>query len=149
MILVLPWAVGITDGIWALATLVALELSEVCEEKPTRSIKIIPPLTIVKLPMGCFASGMSLYLPPFYQIEEKFEERNALMELIHKNLSDWGELLEPLKKKFPEAMLRKIPELLELPEKINFEQLTKKLSKIEEGNSVWKKDSGIIISGPL
>ena len=57
------------------------------------------------------------------------------MELINRNLSDWGELWKPLIKKFSKVTLRKISELLELLEKINFEQLTK-LSKIEERNTV-------------
>ena len=64
--------------------------------------------------------GMFLYLPPFYQIERKFSERKAFIELIIWNLSDWGLLLEPLHKKFPEVTLSKIPVLLELLGKINF-----------------------------
>ena len=118
---VLSQLIGITDWISALATRMALKLSEVCEEEPSRSI-IISPLTMAELPMKCSESGMALYRPQFYQIEEKFEERKVHIELINWNLSGWGEVWEPLTKKFSEVTLRKMPELLELPGKINFGQ---------------------------
>ena len=124
---VLPQAVFITDGVWGLSTRVALVLSEVCKGESTRTIKIIPPLTMVHLPMGRSSSGSFLHFPPFYRTTKKFEERGTLMKLIDKNFT-WEEVWEPLTQKFPDVALRKIPELLVPVEKINFGRLSRELT---------------------
>lgn len=61
---ILPTAISILDGIWAVATQEGLKLSNVCEEEVSRTIKVKPPLFIVALLMGCEAHGSSLTLPP-------------------------------------------------------------------------------------
>ena len=79
---VLPQFIRISDKIWVVATQVGSELSEVCEGHPTRTIKLISPLFIIELLMGCSTSGMSISPPtPYYQTEEKFEEKKSFVKL--------------------------------------------------------------------
>ena len=65
--MVLPKAVNIADGIWAVAIQCEIALSRVCEGKPTQTIRILPPLTMVELSLGCLAFRASMSLPPYYQ----------------------------------------------------------------------------------
>ena len=62
----LPQAISTSDRIWAVATQMGLELSEVCGRSPTGTIKLIPPLSKSEPPMGCSASGMSPLSPPIF-----------------------------------------------------------------------------------
>ena len=64
--IMLPRAISVSDGVWAVATQREIELSRVCEGKATKTIKIAPPLTMVELPLGCSAFGVSMTLPPYY-----------------------------------------------------------------------------------
>ena len=127
---VLPQAISISDGVWAVATLTEIELSMVCDGKTTKTIKVIPPLTMIELPLGCSAFGMSMSLPPYYQAEEKFEKKRPFVKLLENNLSNWAELWEPIVKRFPDVTLNKIPEILKPIEKMGFEQLKAKLNTV-------------------
>ena len=131
------------DGICAIATQVGLELSEICKGSPTRTIKLIPRVSLIELPMGCSASRISIFLPPHYQTKEKFEEKKPLVTLIDRNSSNWVELWEPIIKKFP---LKRTPEWLKPFEKINIGQLKERLNAIKEANSVWKNNPGTMIN---
>ena len=102
---------------------------------------------MVHLPRGSSASGSFLYFPSFYRTKEKFDERETLMELVDKNLNSWEEVWEPFTKKFPDVALRKIPELFVPMKKMNFGRLSRELCKMTEENSIWKNNSGVIISG--
>ena len=144
--IVLPQAISVTDGIWALATQTEFALSEVCEGKPTKTVKVIPPLAMIKLPLGCSAFGTSVSLPPYYQAVEKFEETESISDLLGTNISDWAELWKPLVEGAPEATLRKIPKLLGPVERIDLDQLQDKLSSVGTSNSVLKGTSGIVIN---
>lgn len=62
-----------------------LELSRVCEGKPTITMKVTPPLFIMELPVGCGAHGPSISVPPYYQKEEKFEEKDSFLALVGTN----------------------------------------------------------------
>ena len=108
---VLPQAISISDGVWAVATQREIDLSMVCDGKTTQTIKVIHPLTMVELPLGCSAFGMSMSLPPYYQAEERFEEKKSFSKLMENNLSDWAELWEPIVKRFPAVTLKKIPNI--------------------------------------
>ena len=134
---ILPQAISICDGVWAVATQREIDLSMVCEGKTTQTIKVIPPLTMVELPLGCSAFGISMSLPPYYQAEEKFEKKMSFSKLMENNLSNWAELWEPIVKRFPTVTLKKIPELLKPMEKIGFEQLKAKLDTVRETGTQW------------
>ena len=69
-----PKAVRITDGVWAIASRDESELSQVCVGKYPKTIKIIPPLSTLRVPLGCGVYGDTITLPPYYQTEEKLTE---------------------------------------------------------------------------
>ena len=48
-----PKAVRITDGVWAIASRDESELSQVCAGKSPKSIKITPPLSSLRVLLGC------------------------------------------------------------------------------------------------
>ena len=73
-------------------------------------------------------------LLPYYQVEQRFEKKNAFIKLKETNLSDWVELWESIVEWFPEVTLNKIPEILKPVEKIGFEQLKAKLDNVEEAS---------------
>lgn len=139
---VLPQAISVADGIWAVAVEERIELSKVCDEKKTKSVKVKPPLTLVKLPLGCSAFGTSIVLPPFYQAEEKFELRDNVRELSFENGTG---LWEPVIKGFPNVSLSRVPDMLQPLQKINLEQLLDKLSEIQrrDNNGLYMKGDGI------
>ena len=139
---VLPQAISISDGVWAVATQREIDLSMVCEEKTTQTIKV----TMVELPLGCSAFGMSMSLPPYYQAEEKFEKKKAFSKLMENNLSNWAELWGPIVKRFPTVTLKKIPELLKPVEKIGFEQLKSKLDTVRETGTEWMTGTQLLMN---
>ena len=73
----LPQAISVSDEIWVVATQVWLELLKVCEGKPTRTIRLIPLLSI----QGCSAFRVSISLPPYYQTKERLEEKKSFVKL--------------------------------------------------------------------
>lgn len=75
---VLPQAIRIYDGVWAVATKNQIDLSRVWERTPTKRIKIQLPLSLTDLPLGYSAFGVSIYLPTYYQGEEKYGEKDNL-----------------------------------------------------------------------
>lgn len=89
-----------------------IELSKVCEGKPTTTIRVILPLFFVVLPIGCGAHSPSISLPPYYQAEEKFEENEALLELVGTNTSGWTGLWEPIVREITKMSLEKMLALL-------------------------------------
>lgn len=91
----LPQDINISDGIWAVATQSEIELSKVCEGKSNETIKIILPLFMMELPLGCSAFEASFSLPPYYQVEEKFEEK-SFIKFLDTNLSNSAELWESI-----------------------------------------------------
>ena len=96
--------------------------------------------------MGLFASGMSISLPLYYQTGERLEEKKSFVKLIDKNSSYWAELWELIIKRFSEVTL-KMPDLLKPLEKVNLEHLKETLNAIVKANSVWRNNTGTIISG--
>lgn len=134
---VLPQAISVSDGVWAVATQGEIELSMVCESKTTTTIRAMPPLTMVELPLGCSAFGTSMSLPPYYQAEEKFERKKSFGKLMENNLSDWAGLWEPIVKRFSDVTLSKIPEILKPIEKMGFEQLRDKLNTVGKTSIGW------------
>lgn len=129
---VLPQAISISDGVWAVATQRPIDLSKVCGDEPTRTLKVSPPLSLVELPLGCSAFGVSISLPPYYQAEEKYEERDSLIETVRKSLSNWTDLWEPVTGNLTETTLRKMTKLLEPIDRISLDQLKAKLNTIGE-----------------
>lgn len=88
----LPQAISVSDGVWAVATQKHISLSRVCGGESTRTLRIRPPLSLVSLPMGCSAVGVSISLPPYYQMEERYEEKDSLIEMIGRGLVNCTEL---------------------------------------------------------
>lgn len=82
----LPQAISVSDGVWAVATQKPISLSRVCEGQSTRTLRVKPPLSLLKLPLGCSAFGISISLPLYYQVEEKYEEKYSIIELIGRSL---------------------------------------------------------------
>ena len=60
---ILPKAIKITDGVWAIASRDESELSQVCTGKSPKEIKISPPLTTLQVPLGCGVYGGAPFLP--------------------------------------------------------------------------------------
>ena len=135
--MVLPQAVAISDGIWAVAVRREIGLSKVCEGKETKGITISPPLSIIKLSLGCSAFGETLSLPPFYQAEEEFEESKSLLDIVKASRSNWTQLWEPIVTKFPNITLDKMPEILEPLKRINMNQLAEELRNIQDKRMTW------------
>ena len=106
----------------------------------------MPQLSMIELLLGCSAFRISISLLPYYQAEERFEEKRSFMKLIETNLSNWAELWKLIIKKFPEVSLKKIPELLNLVDKIIFEQVKDKLSSVGKVNSVWRNNSETMLN---
>lgn len=71
---VLPQAISISDGTWAIATQKQIDL---CRGEPTRTLGMIP--------LGCSSFGVSISFPPYYQVEEKYEEWDSLLETFKEN----------------------------------------------------------------
>ena len=82
---ILPKAVRITDGVREIASRDELELSQVCAGKSPKTIKISPPLSTLRVPLGCGFYGDSITLP-YYQAEEKFETSDDFLLLINTTL---------------------------------------------------------------
>ena len=76
--MVLLQTISISDRAWAVATHRETELLMVCDRKTTKTMKVIPPFTMVELPLGCSAFGTSMSLPPYFQAEEKFKKEGLL-----------------------------------------------------------------------
>lgn len=135
---ILPSA--ISDSIWVVAIQRELELLEVCEEKPTRTIKVGPPLFIIELPMRCGAHGSLISLLPYYQAE-KFEENESFLKLMPTNVSEWTELWEPVVKEFPEISIKKMPD----KNRITPEEFKSKLSLVGRTSLNWKENMSTMI----
>ena len=106
----LPVAVSIADGIWAVATKDEIKLSKVCENKVTTTMRVILSLAILALAFGCGAHVLTLSIPThYYQAEERFEGNEALLKLVGSNETEWAELWDPITKAVPQFSLRKMP----------------------------------------
>lgn len=81
-----------SDGIWAMVTEQEMRLSRVCKEEPMQTIRVNPRLSIVELHLECAAFGMTIFLPLYYQAEERYKEKQLLMDLLGGNKSEWVEL---------------------------------------------------------
>ena len=70
-----PLAHYLVNGIWIIAATKSLQFTVVCQESSLRdsTVKVNPPLGIVKLPISCTAFNNYLYLPAFYQNYSKYE----------------------------------------------------------------------------
>ena len=109
---ILPKVVRITDGVWAITSRDASELSQVGAGKSPKTIKITPPLSILRVPIGSGVYGDSITLPPYYQAEEKFVTSNAFLSLVNTTLIRGMGLWEPLIRKFSNITSQAIPEIL-------------------------------------
>ena len=120
---ILPKAVRITDGVWAITSRDESELSQVCAGKSPKTIKINPPLFTLRVPLGCGVYGDSITLPPYFQAEEKFETSDAFLPLINTTLISGMGLWEPLIRKFPNITPQAIPEILAPLRKMTLNEL--------------------------
>ena len=132
---ILPKAIRITDGVWAIASRDESEVSQVCTGKSPKEIKISPPLTTLQVPLGCGVYGGTITLPPYYQAEEKFETSDSFLPLINTTLISRLSLWEPLIRKFPNITLQAIPNVLSPLKKTNLRELMHKLDALREQNS--------------
>ena len=96
------------------------------------SIKIPPPLSTQRVPLGCGVYGDSITLPPYYQAEEKFETSDAFRPLIITTLISGMGLWKPFMRKFPNITPKAIPEILNPLRKMNLNELLHKLETIGE-----------------
>ena len=133
----MPQAIGLSDGVWAVVLERELALSQVCRGRSTVTIKAAPPLTVISLPMGCSAFGGSITLPPYYQAEEEFETRDSFLALSNVSSSRWAGLWEPLAEKLPVLNKAKLPQLLENIDNINLHKLVYKLETVGRENPAW------------
>lgn len=136
----LPNAIRITDGAWAIAAKDELELSQVCTGKPPKTIKISPPLTTLQVPLGCGVYGGAITLPPYYQAEEKFETSDSFLPLMNITLTSRLSLWEPLIKGFPNMTPQAIPNVVSPLKKINLRELIHKLDALREENSLTESE---------
>ena len=134
---VMPQAIGVSDGVWAVALERGLILSQVCGGKSTVTIRAEPPLTIISLPMGCSAFGGSITLPPYYQAEEEFETKDSFLALSNVSSGGWTSLWDPLVMKSPNLTMGKLPQLLEDIDRINLHQLVYKLETVGREIPTW------------
>jgi len=142
---ILPRAVSIADGVWVVSTQETLSLSRVCEGVSTESINILPPLRIIKLPLGCSAYGPSIALPPYYQAEGRFERQDELLAMMTKEMDNWTDLWSPLTFRFKNATLSKLPQVLKPVEKIDLHSLTKRLELIEQVTDPWGDSENVTL----
>ena len=84
---VLPQAIIVIDGVWAVTTQREMRISKVYNGKSTKTIKIICSLSRTKLPLGCSAFRIYISLTPYYEAEEKFEEKKTFIQVIKGNSS--------------------------------------------------------------
>lgn len=105
-------------------------------------------LSEVQIPkvLGCLAFGVSVSLPPYYQKEEKYEEKDSVVELINRSLDNYMEMWNPIVNEFPNITLKLIPVLLEPVERINMNQLKDQLKMLGEGGMAWEDSKKIIIN---
>ena len=90
---VLPQAISISDGVWAVATQKEVELSMVCDGKTTKT-KVIPLLTMVELPLGCSAFGMSMSLPsPLLSRRGKIRKEKVFCKIYGKQSKCLGRIM--------------------------------------------------------
>lgn len=90
-----------------------------------------------------FAPGMlgiqSVHLPaPYYQSEEKYEEKDSV--------DNYMEVWKPIVNEFPNIALKQMPVLLEPVERINMNWLKDQLKMLGEGGMAWKDIKKIIIN---
>ena len=71
----------------------------------------------------------------------KYEEKDSLVKLIKTSFSNWTEVWDPITEKYPEVTVKKIPDVLKPVEKIDLNQLEKKLTIIETENMAWKDNN--------
>ena len=133
----MPQAIGLSDGVWAVVLERELALSQVCRGRSTVTIRAAPPLTVISLSMGCSAFGGSITLPPYYQAEEEFETRDSFLALSNVSSSRWAGLWEPLAEKLPVLNKAKLPQLLENIDNINLHKLVYKLETVGRENPAW------------
>ena len=125
----MPQAISLPDGMWALER--KLDLSQVCQGRPTLTIKATPPSTIISLPMGCMAFGKSITLPPFYQVEEKFKSSDSFLTFLNVSSGRWTDLWNPLVTPPLNVNLRRLPKLLENIEKIVLHDLVDQVETVD------------------
>lgn len=138
-----PLAHYLVNGIWIIAATKPLQFTVVCPESNLResTLKVKPPLGVVKLPMSCTASNNYLYLPAFYQNESKyeindpFEDVTAIFNISKINL--W----EPLISKLPNFNDTLVPKHLKTLDKIPMDGLIKELDSL---GKILPDDSGKI-----
>lgn len=94
-----------------------------CKGEQTGRIKAVPPLTTVKLSIGCSAFEKALIFLSYYQTEEKYKVEDSFISLADVSVSNWGGLQIPLMKEFPKIKAHQLPESLDPVEKINLKQL--------------------------
>lgn len=127
----MPQAIGLSDGVWAVALETKLDLSQVCKGRPTLTITATSPLSIISLPMGCTAFGTPITLPPFYQAEERFESRDSFLALSNISSARWTDLWKPLIRTSLNVTARKLPQLLKKIERIDLQDLVDQLETID------------------
>ena len=133
----IPQAIGLSNGVWAVVLEKELALSQMCGGWLTVTIRAAPPLTIISLPMGCSDFRGSITLPPYYQAEEEFEIRASFLALSNVSSIRWVGLWEPLVEKLANLTKAKLPQLLENIDNINLHKLVYKLETMGRENPAW------------
>ena len=127
-----PLAHYLVNGIWIISATKSLQFTVVCQESNLRdsTVKVNPPLGIVKLPISCTASNNYLYLPAFYQNESKYEIYDPFDDITAVfNISKIN-LWEPLKSKLPNFNVTHLPKHLRSLENIPMDGLVKELDSL-------------------
>lgn len=136
------------DIVWAVARQKSLSLSKLRGGESTRTLKVKPPLFLIKLPLECSAFGMSTSLSPYYQAEENYEEKDSILGLVDKSLSSGNctELWEPIVNEFLKVRLEMMLELLKPIEMIKMNLLKDKLRVLAKEAMVLESNKQIIIN---
>ena len=145
---VLPRAVYIRKGIWAVSTAEAMKLRLTCDKGElgnNKDLTIKPPLDTIYLEPSCLATGNQLALPRFHEFSSK-KEIDITPKFRHKieNFSFWEPLKDRKHINFEKEWIPK--KLKDMPE-INMNSLIDSLDDIDKVQikDSWLNDSNFFL----
>ena len=149
---ILPTAVYISNGAWAVSTHKEITFNILCEGRMSGRVVIKPPLDVIALRMGCMGASDVLTLPPYYKGENMFNVNDSYLNFLRKYSLSNITLWKPLERELIRDDID-LPKLLPDVPQADILPLVKRLEKIRKnklisGWSLWKKivTVGVIVS---